>query len=99
MQADNAIANATANTTTLRISPLLLPGFGNTSSSSTSSSSSPIMSSSSSSHSQSMNALTIAIEARDEIGTLKNTPSLFSYKIPHYKYYVNKTDEVYLKYF
>ena len=41
-----------------------------------------------------MNALTIAKEARDEIGTLKTSPSLFSYKIPHYKSFVNKTDEV-----
>jgi|LakMenEpi03Aug12_release.lakeMendotaPanAssembly.Ray.scaffolds.fasta_scaffold3041510_1 hypothetical protein len=81
----------------LRISPLILPGFG-TSSSSTSSSSSPVMSSTSSSpvnsaH-QSMNGITIAVEARDEFATIKTTPSLFSYKIPHYKYYVNKTDEV-----
>ena len=80
----------------LRISPLVLPGFGS-SSSSTSTSSSPIMSSTSSSpinSVQSMNAITIALEARDEFSALKTTPSLFSYKIPHYKYFVNKTDEV-----
>ena len=96
---------ADSTMSSLRISPLVLPGFGSRSTaSSSSSSSSPIMTTTASSsspvnmttttQSQSMNAITVALEARDEFSSLKTTPSLFSYKIPHYKLFVNKTDEV-----
>ena len=85
----------TTTTSSLRISPLVLPGCSNNTSMSSSSSSSPIMSSSPISSTQTMNALTIASEAKNEFASLKTAPSIFSYKIPHYKCFVSKTDEVF----